>query len=1220
MSLSSLIVQREIATIREIEEALARQVLYGGDFVTNLLEVSRIEEDALMPVVAESFGLEPAPPGELPKVPEEAARLVAAEVAAERMLAPLAVGASLVVAVAEPLPRDVEQELTFALALPIEQRIAPLFRIRQALARDYGIPIDKRIARLITKVIQKGPRIASTFPPPLESQPRLPARPPSIMPPPAVPSIDMSPRTTHAEQGTFVRTNAEAPVLRPVRRRRGPLTSEVANQELEASAERDVIFDVLFEFARQFFDYTALFIVHGDIAEGRDAFGDGASRDKVARVGVPLDLPNLLSTARQEKKVTRSIPSREGLDPVLMTDLQRDGTTECVVFPIVVRKRVVGLVLGDGGTSGIDDASVREVELLVQAASGAFERVIVRRKLKGAEGGPGEGGVAGAVRKAQDSLGPPPTQVSAPPQGGPGSPFPPLGQTMPGAAAMSGSTAAGASAITGTTMPFGDVTPAPIITVAQKPSDRPAVEELAPPIRDLMTEPVSRVAMTTRNPTPEALIPDIRTDRPPPPANLLAVRRPSGRPIPREEEPDEAGRDASKAPSSPAARGATSSRPPPGSGRTKSGSHKRAEAPPLEFGVPSMPSVITESTFGVDAAERQLLAQIQGTKLPSDPPKSPAPGQGAQGEPSVSASASASASAGAGAVSSEPAPRTTRDPSEITWQRERERDRAMQESSQRDPSSPPHHPWADADMAALSEAPHSPKAVSPPPMPVAAPITDMSPQPIVIGAHVGPIGPINPPTETLEAPEPMLEPTPSAQLQPAAIRPVFHIGPETPPPGELSPVSPVGPPPTLLEGELPTLEQMDQHHGGGVGVFVETDTDKTPIAPIVHVSAIATPPEPMKPVVVRYDSKLDRPDTDPNSIPEGSPADPVLSLAQRKGMPPVIPSQPEPKPMPASEQQVSVPAHKPPSSRSDHERILPSVIVDVSTEYVALVDRVLAGPDEDAETDLLRAGGYAMPAIMAKFPGPIAIEPDRLASGPLPRVAECGPVIRLIASQRRTALPFVLSHVGSQDLNKRFWATYLLTELLYPDAIDAALERVHDEDVNVRRAARAAVRALAEVHTGAVIDRLADRVRDDRELWSRRAQAVEALGESREPSAIPVLLGLLDDPAGDVTVAARNALVTISRQDFGLDEKKWTEWWEHNKHRHRLEWLIDSLMHDQRALRAAASDELKTITKEYFAYYDDLPKRERERSQARYREWWENIGRVRFSRAATRST
>src|SRR5215207_7780939 len=140
MSLSSLIVQREVATIREVEEALARQVLYGGDLVTNLLEVSRISEAALIPIVAESFGLEAAPAGELPLPSADARRLVAPEVALERNFAPISLDAEgLVVAVAEPLAKDVEQELTFVLALPIEQRIAPIIRISQALARDYGL-------------------------------------------------------------------------------------------------------------------------------------------------------------------------------------------------------------------------------------------------------------------------------------------------------------------------------------------------------------------------------------------------------------------------------------------------------------------------------------------------------------------------------------------------------------------------------------------------------------------------------------------------------------------------------------------------------------------------------------------------------------------------------------------------------------------------------------------------------------------------------------------------------------------------------------------------------------------------------------------------------------------------------------------------------------------------------------------------------------------------
>ncbi len=1111
MSLSSLIVQRGIASIREIEEALARQVLYGGDFVTNLFEVSRVEEATLMPVVAESYGLPPAPTGELPKVPPEAAQLVTAEVVRERAFAPLEVGASLVVAVAEPLSRDAEQELTFALALPIEQRIAPLFRIRQALARDYGLPLDKRTTRLITKIINKGPSIASIAPPPLESTAhhRAPPRPPSVAPPPPARSID-PPRAASTAQGTLVR-KVETPALRPIRRRRGPLTAEVARAELEASAERDVIFDILFEFARQFFDYTALFIVHGDIAEGRDAFGDGASREKVARVGVPLDLANILSRAREAKKILRAKPSNEGLDPVLMNDLARDGGTECAVFPIIVRTRVVALLFGDGGPSGIDDVGVRQVEELVASASGAFERVIMRRKLKGSD--VAEGGAIAAKKKAAPSVPPPATQVSAPP-------------------------------------------------VPSIRNVRPAVEELAPPIRDLMAEPMSRVATTLREPTATAksVMPadpsSVRSDRPPP-SNLLAVRRPSGRPIPREEPDSGKGSvlaalaatasssvapptSASVAPSASASVPPSSPPPRTPSGRptTRSQALKRAEAPRLEFGTPSIPSVIAEgASWGFtppapDAVvERQLTWDRDGSTS----------GVGGRGEGTKPASAS------------------------------------------------------------LGEIPYSPRAESPPPM-RAAPITDLSPQPI------GPIGPIAS-FGTIDA----SPAAPEVRVQPFANQITLDDSIDA-----SSTPGPTPAVPTLVAGSplLPMLE-------------AKVDENPKPVTPLV----VVTPDRDMKPIAL--DSVTD-PDATPVAPPVFDPDlqptpiaapvaeipgvripnDPILSLAQRKGMPPVLPALPESKSMPMSEQQISVPAHRPPSSRSDHSRILPSVIVDVSSEYVSLVERVLAGPDEEAETTLLRAGGYAMPAIMASFPGPIALEPERLVSGKLPRVADCGPVIRLIASQRRTALPFVLTHVEGADADARFWATYLLTELVYPDAIDAAIARNFDEDARVRRAARAACRALSEAHPQPVVERLGE-IATSQSL-ARRLHAIEALGETREPLAVPVLLPLLEDGADQIVKATRAALVTITQQDFGRDAQKWLEWWRDNRQRHRLEWLIDSLMHDQRALRGSASEELRTITKEYFAYYDDLPKRERERAQARYREWWETIGRVRFSRASTR--
>ena len=74
----------------------------------------------------------------------------------------------------------------------------------------------------------------------------------------------------------------------------------------------------------------------------------------------------------------------------------------------------------------------------------------------------------------------------------------------------------------------------------------------------------------------------------------------------------------------------------------------------------------------------------------------------------------------------------------------------------------------------------------------------------------------------------------------------------------------------------------------------------------------------------------------------------------------------------------------------------------------------------------------------------------------------------------------------------------------------------------------------------------------------------------------------------------------------------WSRWWGESSSHHRIEWLIDALLHEVPSIRRAAGDELKQLTREYFGYYDDLPKRERERAQAEYRAWWEREGRVRF--------
>lgn len=1052
MSLSSLLVQREIATIREIEEALARQVLYGGDLITNLLEVSHISEDVLISAAADLHGVPPAPGGTLPVPSAEARQLVPGEVVATHAIVPLSVDRyGLVVAVSEPLSRQSEQELAFALAMPIAQRLTSQLRIREALARDYSLPLERRFVRLLARLRGEVVESTSSLPPRMPDAVSLSPRAP------AVPSVHATTRGMPAVKPDArppqLLKRSNAPPAAPAKRRRGPMTVEDARTELDEAVERDEVFNLLFEFARQYFDYTAIFIVHGDVAEGRDAFGTGAPREKVARIGVPLDLPGVLATSRDRRSVVTVTPTGDGLDAVLMTDLGRPLDQPITVIPVTVRTRVVALILGDGGAAGVDEASVAEVIGMVTHAVAAFERVIMRRKLRGSAPAP-------AIPSTKSSPARDPLASSPEP-----------GSRLVGVDDMGGQ----------------------LQEMLAGPPD--------PPQRSQRSGPPTYVSaggdestLVSAEPAPGGLdwpgpresIEMVAVE--PPPANVMLVRRPTAPPIPREE-PESVERIEVSA-RYPDILGGSS----PPEHRSRPPRSRRAEAPAFDFSRRPTPPEVPRTErdggddeparfsvgFAGDEVERALLAEIHGGPIASDVPASPNEDAGEVAQLSVA----------------EPSP----------------------------PQRPPLH--RSSGSGALEQI----RAGSVPP-------------PATTRDHEAPA--MTPASPAARVASPVVLTAPDAALTPL-----------DPLPSEPSPRA-VSPPP--------------------------------PASPSTHVDAL--PPAP--------------------ALPTGTSLSSATTLTS--GLP-VLPGVPSRRTEPPPSEKHSVAAHRPPSSRSDGPEALPSVIVDVGQEYVELVRRVVEhkgdGRDEEAESTLTRAGGAAMSAIMARFPGPDALEPEKVLAGKLPRVGECGRVLRLIALQRRTALPYVLACVEDSSAVRRFWATFLLTELAYVEALDGLVRRVFDVDERVRAVARAAGRAASEAMPGLFVERVAAIVCDPAASKERREQGVAALGATRDPAAVPVLIGVLER---DVADAAAAALVELARQDYGTDRTRWARWWNENKDRHRVEWLIDALMHDQHAVRAAAGEELKATTREFFGYYDDLPKRERMRAQAKFRDWWKATGRVKFA-------
>lgn len=287
----------------------------------------------------------------------------------------------------------------------------------------------------------------------------------------------------------------------------------------------------------------------------------------------------------------------------------------------------------------------------------------------------------------------------------------------------------------------------------------------------------------------------------------------------------------------------------------------------------------------------------------------------------------------------------------------------------------------------------------------------------------------------------------------------------------------------------------------------------------------------------------------------------------------------------------------------------PSIILDVEIDHTDLVDLAIAG-DADSEVELLRLGAEAMPALVDRFPGPLTKEiPEH---GPMPRAADCGPVLRILARQRKVALGSIMPFCQDANVVKRRYAMLLLIDLPYIDALDVAALAAADEDPRVRRIAALVLARLAVDAPRQVAERLMRGAKDAETSPPRRIRVLEAVGSMGQPIAVPMLLPLVGDGLAQVGEAARRALVRLTGQDFRLDSRKWSGWWTSNVGRHRYEWLIDAVLQDDPRLRKEALDELSGPVGRPLALEVDAGPERREALHIDLMRWWNSVGMKKF--------
>jgi hypothetical protein len=294
--------------------------------------------------------------------------------------------------------------------------------------------------------------------------------------------------------------------------------------------------------------------------------------------------------------------------------------------------------------------------------------------------------------------------------------------------------------------------------------------------------------------------------------------------------------------------------------------------------------------------------------------------------------------------------------------------------------------------------------------------------------------------------------------------------------------------------------------------------------------------------------------------------------------------------------------------------VSPSVIIDMGDQVLQLVQALeLSEPHQEPPqiAELLRVGEVALPVLMQHFPGPLWFNRAHRHKR-RPRGRDVSAVARAIVAFGDAAAPYLASALGAGDENA-YYALMVAGEIVHPDLLDAVSRHALGPDDDLRALALEVLRNYAGLpQFTAVLRAISDLSARAGKDPRRQRLAVEALGELRDQRSLETLLPRLSDRSEPVVQAAHRALVTLTGQDFGLAQKKWEAWADQWGSAHRVEWLIESLLHGDESVRVLAGEELKQLTQQYFGYHPALPKRDRELAQRKYREWWQKEGRTAF--------
>jgi hypothetical protein len=280
----------------------------------------------------------------------------------------------------------------------------------------------------------------------------------------------------------------------------------------------------------------------------------------------------------------------------------------------------------------------------------------------------------------------------------------------------------------------------------------------------------------------------------------------------------------------------------------------------------------------------------------------------------------------------------------------------------------------------------------------------------------------------------------------------------------------------------------------------------------------------------------------------------------------------------------------------------PDFTARVHTKVVRLG---MHGPNEEApeHSALLAMGEEVLPILRNLFPGRLWFNRWEPHVQP-PRGRSVSGLCRTLVAFGDRAAPYIGELLKSDDPEIRYYATLVATDLPHPLLIEPLAAALFDDDQGV---SRSALHALEGFHEQQGVEGLKESLRAlamARDTDQRsRLLALRALAVLRDEECIEALISALSE-RGVLGEAAWRVLRMLTAQDFGDRDAEWRTWFADNGERSRVEWLIDSLDHEDPEIRAIASRDLVRASSQDYGYRVNMPRDDRRAICERYRLWW----------------